>query len=122
VVGQNQQLVRLDYEDVQPPTPDVEAKVLEAFETHLGLGDLVLIPDYAKGAVTPSLMREVVRRAHERGLSIVVDPRPQHRDCYVGCDYLTPNWKEARTLLGLPDAEATAESVQEVSRALAGEL
>lgn len=122
VVGQNQQLVRLDYEDVQRMTPDVHAKVWDAFEAHLGLCDIVVISDYAKGLISPALMHEVIRRAHERGLSVVVDPRPQHRDCYVGCDYLTPNWKEARALLGLTDADPSPENVDEVARALAAQL
>jgi D-beta-D-heptose 7-phosphate kinase/D-beta-D-heptose 1-phosphate adenosyltransferase len=122
VVGQNQQLVRLDYEDVHALTPAIEAKVFEAFEAHLGLCDIVVISDYAKGLISPSLMHEVVRRAHERGLSIVVDPRPQHRECYIGCDYLTPNWKEARALLGLTDADPTPENVDDVARTLASQL
>ena len=30
---------------------------------------------------------------------MVVDPRPSHASFYQGCDYLTPNWKEALGLL-----------------------
>jgi len=61
-------------------------------------------------------------RAHEAGRPVIVDPRPQNRECYSGCDYLTPNWKESRALLRLPDAEPSADLTAETARALATEL
>src|SRR5262249_23007886 len=122
VVGQQQQIVRLDYEDVKAPTPALEAALLAAFETALPTSDIVVISDYAKGVVSQTVAHTIIRRAHEVGLSVVVDPRPQHRACYVGCDYLTPNWKESRALLGLQDADPTPEAVGSVARALAREL
>jgi D-beta-D-heptose 7-phosphate kinase/D-beta-D-heptose 1-phosphate adenosyltransferase len=122
VVGQHQQLVRLDYEERFRGSAEIEARVWDAFEAHVELCDMIVVSDYAKGIVGPSLMQNVIRRAHELGLSVLVDPRPQHRDCYVGCDYLTPNWKEARALLGLPDADPTPDTVAQVARTLAAEL
>src|SRR5262249_5202471 len=104
VVGRQQQIVRLDYDDVKAPAPALEAALLAAFETALPTSDIVVISDYAKGVVSQTVAHTIIRRAHEVGLSVVVDPRPQHRACYVGCDYLTPNWKESRALLGLQDA------------------
>jgi D-beta-D-heptose 7-phosphate kinase/D-beta-D-heptose 1-phosphate adenosyltransferase len=122
VVGQHQQLVRLDYEDRFVPSAEIEARVWDAFEAHVGVCDIVVVSDYAKGIVSPSLMHNVIRRAHELKLPVLVDPRPQHRDCYIGCDYLTPNWKEARALLGLTDADPTANTVAHVARTLASQL
>jgi D-beta-D-heptose 7-phosphate kinase / D-beta-D-heptose 1-phosphate adenosyltransferase len=122
VVGQHQQLVRLDYEDRFVPSAEVEARVWEAFEAHVELCDFVVVSDYAKGLVSAKLMHDVIARAHGFGVPVLVDPRPQHRDYYVGCDYLTPNWKEARALLGLPDADPTSETVAHVARTLASQL
>ena len=122
VVGQNQQIVRLDYEDVQTPGPLLEAEILKLFEASIGACDIVVMSDYAKGFLSLSLSQTIIRRAHEVGLEVVVDPRPQHREFYRGCDYLTPNWKESRALLRLPDAEPLPEAVGSVARALASEL
>ena len=122
VVGQNQQIVRLDYEDVQTPGPLLESEILKLFEASIGACDIVVISDYAKGFLSLSLSQAIIRRAHEVGLEVVVDPRPQHREFYRGCDYLTPNWKESRALLRLPDAEPLPEAVGNVARALASEL
>src|SRR5439155_1537369 len=81
--------------------------------------DIVVMSDYAKGFVSPSCAQRIIRRSHEVGRQVIVDPRPQHRECYIGCDYLTPNWKESRALLGLPDAEHTPAAASEVAAARA---
>jgi D-beta-D-heptose 7-phosphate kinase/D-beta-D-heptose 1-phosphate adenosyltransferase len=119
VVGQQQQIVRLDYEDIAPAKPGVAAAILDLFDAAIDDCDIVVISDYAKGFVSPALAHSLIRRAHLTGREVIVDPRPQNRDCYVGCDYLTPNWKEARAILGLPDAEYSPEAASDVASALA---
>ena len=122
VVGQQQQIVRLDYEDIRPLDPRHERAILDQFEAALGNCDVVVISDYAKGFVSQSLVQRIIQRAHEAGRRVIVDPRPQHRDCYIGCDYLTPNWRESRALLRLPDAEPSPDTIGVVARTLASEL
>lgn len=122
VVGQHQQIVRLDYEDVRPPTPQIEQEVMHRVDDVIDACDIVVISDYAKGFVSETLAQAIIWRAHHAGLDVVVDPRPQHRECYKGCDYLTPNWRESRALLRWPDAEPTDGEIVSVSRALASEL
>jgi D-beta-D-heptose 7-phosphate kinase/D-beta-D-heptose 1-phosphate adenosyltransferase len=122
VVAQHQQIVRLDYEEVQPHVAAVEAEILRLMDASVESCDIVVISDYAKGFLTPSLCQAIILRAHEAGLDVIVDPRPQNRDCYRGCDYLTPNWRESRELLRWPDAEPTAAETVSVARSLASEL
>ena len=122
VVGQQQQIVRLDYEDLPSAAADATSEALQAFEQLVDTCDVVVISDYAKGFLTPRLAASIIERSHDAGVPVIVDPRPQHRELYKGCDYLTPNWREARALLRLPDGELTPESVRAVSRALAAEL
>jgi D-beta-D-heptose 7-phosphate kinase/D-beta-D-heptose 1-phosphate adenosyltransferase len=122
VVGQHQQIVRLDYEDPRPLSAASEAGILNRLDAALGSCDVVVISDYAKGCLSLSLTRAVIERAHRSGRRVIVDPRPQHREFYVGCDYITPNWRESRGLLGLPDAEPSTEAVRAVARQLAAAL
>jgi D-beta-D-heptose 7-phosphate kinase/D-beta-D-heptose 1-phosphate adenosyltransferase len=122
VVGQQQQIVRLDYEDIQPPRASTEEEILKWFDAAAIDCDIVVISDYAKGFVTERLAQEIIRKAHEAGRDVIVDPRPQHRECYRGCDYLTPNWKESRALLGLTDADHSAEGAADVARSLSSTL
>jgi D-beta-D-heptose 7-phosphate kinase/D-beta-D-heptose 1-phosphate adenosyltransferase len=59
-----------------------------------------------------------VSRARSSGKPVVIDPRPQHAMFYAGCDYLTPNWKEGRALLGWADSTISDEEVERTGAAL----
>jgi len=122
VVGQQQQIVRLDHEDIEAPSTLRESAILDRFDVFVRECDIVVISDYAKGFLSLSLSQEIIKRAHNAGRDVVVDPRPQHRECYVGCDYLTPNWRESRALLRWPDAEPTPAAISAVAQTLANEL
>ncbi|MGB7217918.1 MAG: bifunctional heptose 7-phosphate kinase/heptose 1-phosphate adenyltransferase [Vicinamibacterales bacterium] len=122
VVGQQQQIVRLDYEEIQPITASLEADILALFEACVPTSDIVVISDYAKGFLSAALGQAIIEGAHKAGLDVIVDPRPQNREFYRGCDYLTPNWKESRALLRLPEAEPTPESISMVAQDLAAAL
>jgi D-beta-D-heptose 7-phosphate kinase/D-beta-D-heptose 1-phosphate adenosyltransferase len=123
VVGQQQQIVRLDYEDAATTArPGLEHEILTLFDDAVERCDIVVISDYAKGFLSPSLSAAIIRRAHEAGRQVIIDPRPQHREYYRGCDYLTPNWRESRALLRLGNAEPSERAVTEVVRSLASEM
>jgi D-beta-D-heptose 7-phosphate kinase / D-beta-D-heptose 1-phosphate adenosyltransferase len=122
VVAHQQQIVRLDYEDGSASSAGVQTAILDVFDACLEMCDVVVISDYAKGFLTPFLSQAVIQRAHKAGRLVVVDPRPQNRDCYRDCDYLTPNWRESRALLGLPDAAPTPDAVKDVAQSLSAQL
>jgi D-beta-D-heptose 7-phosphate kinase / D-beta-D-heptose 1-phosphate adenosyltransferase len=122
VIGQHQQIVRLDYEEQSTRQSDVESDLLKHFESAIGRCDIVVISDYAKGLLSLTLSRALIERAHLAGRQVIVDPRPQHRDFYQGCDYLTPNWKESRALLNLPEREPTPGETSAVAATLASVL
>jgi D-beta-D-heptose 7-phosphate kinase/D-beta-D-heptose 1-phosphate adenosyltransferase len=118
-LGGQQQLLRLDYETELTAPAAVEAATIDAVSRHLDGMSAVVVSDYAKGLVGETVCKSVIRLAHGRSIPIVIDPRPQHADRYVGCDYLTPNWKEALGLLGDPERPATPEAADDVGRRLA---
>ena len=122
VIGQHQQIVRLDYEEAVTPDPRLEAEILALFDSAIGRCEVVVISDYAKGFLSRTLSHALLQRTHDAGKRVIVDPRPQHSPFYVGCDYLTPNWKESRALLNLPDAEPTPDETAMVAARLASEL
>ncbi len=122
VIGQQQQIVRLDYEDAVDVDAAAEQAAVAFLEAECAAYDVVVISDYAKGFVTSRLARTAIEAAHAHGRRVVVDPRPQHRDRYVDCDYITPNWRESRALLRWPDADPTVEAVTDVATTLAAEL
>lgn len=118
VIGRQQQLLRIDYEDATPIDEACQLRLLEVVRQHVGDADIVVVSDYAKGLLTDATMTGVRRMAHEGGRVVVVDPRPGHAAFYPGCDYLTPNWKEALGLLGAEDVEPTPDAVLTVGARL----
>jgi D-beta-D-heptose 7-phosphate kinase/D-beta-D-heptose 1-phosphate adenosyltransferase len=119
VVGQQQQLLRLDYDTSGGVGPAVESELLAVALEETVSCDIVVISDYAKGCLTARICQEVIARAHELGKLVVVDPRPQHGSFYVGCDFMTPNWKESQALVDRPDGPMTAEAIAETGRLIA---
>jgi D-beta-D-heptose 7-phosphate kinase/D-beta-D-heptose 1-phosphate adenosyltransferase len=112
IIGQRQQLLRIDHEETNELGPASAAEALKIFRQHLPHCDIVVLSDYAKGFFTEAACQAVIHEAKAAGRLVIIDPRPQHRDFYKGCDYLTPNWKESLGLLGEPEADLTSEGVQ----------
>lgn len=119
VVGQQQQLLRMDYETGGTISENAQAEVLAVAEREIPRSSVVVISDYAKGCLTESLCQAIIAMAHRAGRPVIVDPRPQHAAFYLGCDYLTPNWKESRGLIGAPETPITPETVDETGRSIA---
>lgn len=116
IVGQQQQLLRLDYDASGGIGPDAEAELMQTAERQLARCDVVVISDYAKGCLTEQFCQRVINLAHAQGKQVIVDPRPQHGRFYIGCDYITPNWKESQGLLDRPEVPITPEAVEETGR------
>jgi D-beta-D-heptose 7-phosphate kinase/D-beta-D-heptose 1-phosphate adenosyltransferase len=119
VLGQQQQLLRLDFESSLPIGEAASERVYEAVQEHLPASASVVVSDYAKGLLTESLCQRIIAAARAAGRPLTVDPRPQHAPFYIGCDYVTPNWKESRGLLGLPDVPPSREAILSTGRLLA---
>ncbi len=119
-LGGHQQLLRLDYEDDRPVSPGTAGAVLAGVREHLATASVVVVSDYAKGLVDVSFCQQVLALAREARVPVVIDPRPQHAEAYVGCEYLTPNWKEAQALLGDVEAAPSPAAIADVGRRLAG--
>ena len=81
-------------------TEAVDARVgqqlLDTFDAALRDADLVIISDYAKGAVPPSLIPDVLGLSKAAGKTVVVDPKLPDFSAYAGATLLTPNLAELR--------------------------
>lgn len=122
LVGQRQQLLRLDREDARDLGAETEGLVLDAFRKALKGTRAVVLSDYAKGFLTDSLTRALLAEAQAAKVPVVLDPRPQHASRYGGADYVTPNWKESLGLLGWSDRPSTPDNVTAVGDALRAQL
>src|SRR6202012_114991 len=95
-------LLRADWETVRPVAADIEAEVIRLTAARLPRGGAVVISDYAKGVLTPRVIRAVIDGARELGKPVVVDPKGVDYTIYRGATIITPNRKELAEATRLP--------------------
>jgi rfaE bifunctional protein kinase chain/domain len=95
VIAHNQQVVRTDFEQRQPLADGDERRLLDWAGTALAEADVLVLSDYAKGVLTPSVTRGLVDAAGARSLPVVVDPKGVDYAKYRGATVLTPNVHDA---------------------------
>jgi D-glycero-beta-D-manno-heptose-7-phosphate kinase len=103
IIAHQQQVVRIDREDLEELDGGVGARLVRALRKELGRADAVIVGDYGKGMVTQSLLDEVRQACRARGIWLSLDPKPVHRLDLRGLSLITPNRKEAFELAGLSD-------------------
>ena len=102
VIGRQQQLLRIDFEDV-PGQAALEAK-LNDFEASLRDASVVVLSDYAKGALTH--VDRMIGTARAAGKAVLVDPKGDDYEKYRHATLLTPNRGEFREVVGTWKSEA----------------
>jgi D-beta-D-heptose 7-phosphate kinase/D-beta-D-heptose 1-phosphate adenosyltransferase len=105
IVSNGKHALRIDYEVRRVPLEarkKLRAKALKA----LTRADVLVIADYAKGALEPSDIRALIHMARVLHKPVVVDTKPAHRDACVGATVLTPNCGEARAMTGATTCKA----------------
>lgn len=117
VVSDRQQLVRIDYETLEPLSLATQRRLTQKAREGLRGAEVVIIEDYAKGLLSGEICSELVSRARARGLTVVVDPNAKTpARSYRGVDGLTPNTKEAEALSGITIRDL--ESLERAGRAI----
>ncbi len=87
-------LLRADWELAKPVSGDVEARLIARALAALPRAGAVVLSDYAKGVLTPKLIRAVIDRARTLGKPVIVDPKGIDFSVYRGTTVITPNRKE----------------------------
>src|SRR5262249_24287350 len=68
-------LMRADWEQAKPVAAEVEAALLERVRSALPRTTAVVISDYAKGVLTPRVIRTSIYEANRLQRPVVVDPK-----------------------------------------------
>jgi D-beta-D-heptose 7-phosphate kinase/D-beta-D-heptose 1-phosphate adenosyltransferase len=87
-------LMRADWETAQPASEASEAAIIAHAEAALPKVGAVVLSDYAKGVLTPRVIRAIIDKARQRGLPVVVDPKGHDYSIYRGATLITPNRQE----------------------------
>ncbi|MPZ40820.1 MAG: D-glycero-beta-D-manno-heptose-7-phosphate kinase [Rhizobiales bacterium] len=87
-------LLRADWELAAPLRPDIEQALIRACLMALPRADAVVLSDYAKGVLSPAVLRAVIDKARELGKPVIVDPKGADFSVYRGVTLVTPNRRE----------------------------
>ena len=95
VLAGNQQLLRLDWEEEFHINEEQENKILKKLEEYIEDLDALILSDYNKGLLTPSLSQKIIKLCRKNNIIVTVDPKPQNILNFKGASSITPNKKEA---------------------------
>ena len=105
VLGRQQQMLRIDFEE--HPGEASLAQVKTLFAAQLQHHDVVVLSDYAKGALAHVDVLIDMARAANR--PVLVDPKGHDSQRYKGATIITPNRQEMREAVGYWSSEADLE-------------
>src|SRR5258708_31233723 len=101
-IAANQQMLRADRESVAPLGPYVRADFLRLVEQAAGQHEVVVISDYAKGAMGEGIAAAVITAARAAGKPVIVDPKGTDYHSYRGASVLKPNRRELAEATRMP--------------------
>ena len=93
-LSQNQQLLRVDHESSAAISQDVENKIFDYASEIVGKTQVIILSDYGKGVLTPSLIQKIIKLAKKNKVPVIVDPKGKDLGIYKGASVVTPNKKE----------------------------
>lgn len=93
-IAQHQQLLRVDYERLDPLVDRVQREILSQIEEIIGQMKAVILSDYGKGVLTQWLIQKLIRLAKKNKIPVIVDPKGKDFSLYKGATIVTPNKKE----------------------------
>ena len=95
VLGGQQQMLRLDFEETGDLFPDEIISLRAWLENLLDNGlDGIIVSDYAKGVCSDDFCQWVIAQGKAYGIPVLIDPKGADWTKYRGCDFITPNLKE----------------------------
>ena len=108
-------LLRADWETASAVDTRSEDALIGHVIKAIARAGAVVLSDYAKGALTPRVIRAVIDAANDRGKPIVVDPKGRDYSIYRGATVITPNRQELADVtrsLARTDDEITEAAVK----------
>lgn len=117
ILAQHQQVVRLDWEDSRPLDESVGLGLVE--ELRAGEpADAIVISDYSKGFLSPTVLEGLIAVGRQWGVPILVDPKSSDLVRYKGATVLKPNVHELEAVIGRRLEEDLEADLTAVSGAL----
>ena len=94
VIAGNHQIVRIDKEDIHNISAELEASFFAFITPYIEEADIVVLSDYNKGLLTPTLSLRIIGYCQSLGKKTLVDPKGMDYSKYEGAFLIKPNKKE----------------------------
>jgi len=116
VTTRNQQVARVDHETDGPPSDAALENLIGRVDQAASASDALVLSDYNKGVVTPTVIEAAARAAAAAGIPLLVDPKTPRAERYRGATLITPNHHETELMTQMPIR--TVEDAARAARAL----
>ena len=95
LIGDSQQLLRVDLEKITEADPEVESRAMILLESLIPTVHVVAVSDYGKGFLTNKILQGAIAIANREKVPCIVDPKGSDFTKYRGATILKPNLGEA---------------------------
>ncbi|MFP4446118.1 MAG: bifunctional D-glycero-beta-D-manno-heptose-7-phosphate kinase/D-glycero-beta-D-manno-heptose 1-phosphate adenylyltransferase HldE [Desulfosudaceae bacterium] len=94
IMGQGQQLLRLDEERRWQAAPRRQEQIRQVFAQLAQEADAAILSDYGKGFFAGGLAGILIAACRDAGIPVFVDPKGSDWSVYTGATCVTPNTRE----------------------------
>ncbi len=117
VIAGTQQLVRIDYENIEPVSDSIRSKLTEGLIKTIEKDEIhaVIFEDYAKGVLNKESVDAINKASLKKGLITALDPHPSQPFEVKGLTLMTPNRQEAFALSGTYHKEPVQPVVKDAT-------
>ena len=99
-VSGNQQLLRMDDEQIDLLDFLEKEFIVQKFESELADSSAIILSDYAKGVLTEELCNYICRMAEKKQIPVLIDVKENNHNKYQNAYLIKPNKKELELLYG----------------------
>ncbi len=105
-IGQGQQLLRTDREDVVAIHPKLAERLVRIARDAIAATSVTILSDYGKGVLTEDVTAQLLAAARQAGRPVVVDTRGADFARYAGARVLTTSWRTLNRAVRQPETDA----------------
>ena len=108
VIGNNQHLLRIDEEVLTDISKQEEQDFVQRIKQLIDSNiDGIILEDYNKGLLTPTVIDSIVKMANARKIPVSVDPKKDNFFEYKNVTLFKPNLKELKEGVGVKSLDVT---------------
>lgn len=101
ILGNNQQLLRIDEEITDSISAEEDAEVIKKIKEQIKNASAIVVSDYAKGFITEKVATHIQETAKENKIPLIVDLKPKTITKFKSFDLIKCNLRESQEISGI---------------------